>query len=115
MGKIGIYFFFFLIAFGFINCRNTKRTTICNQEILPSTFNSLSYLDFNGEFEFFDSFIANYEWNTHHITFHLNETSAVRFYVAPKYSVDIDLWLYSNNTRVEYIQVKKRKKKFKNT
>eukprot|EP01091_Cochliopodium_minus_P008899 TRINITY_DN2090_c0_g1_i1.p1 TRINITY_DN2090_c0_g1~~TRINITY_DN2090_c0_g1_i1.p1 ORF type:complete len:3438 (-),score=854.08 TRINITY_DN2090_c0_g1_i1:40-10353(-) len=95
----------FLFTFGNIICTNImERTIICDKVNLPTTFNSLSYLDFNGEFEIFDSFITSYDWMSHEISFKLNETSAVRFYVAPKDSVDIDLWLYLNTTPITYLQ-----------
>jgi len=96
----------FLISFAVMIGGNEieERTIICDKENLPTTFDSLSYLDFNGEFEMFDSFMANYGSMSHDISFKLNETSAVRFYVTPKYSVDIDLWLYVNSTPPVYIQ-----------
>jgi hypothetical protein len=69
----------------------------CRFEELPNTFDSLSYLGFNGEFHLQGEFRANFSEITHNINFTLTQPSVVRFYVAP-HAVDVDLWLFNRTS-----------------
>jgi len=69
----------------------------CQYERLPETLNSISYLDFNGEFHTHGEYFANFSARDQRINFVLNQQSAFRIYVAA-HDVDIDLWLYNTSS-----------------
>eukprot|EP01087_Luapelamoeba_hula_P002906 TRINITY_DN1271_c0_g1_i3.p1 TRINITY_DN1271_c0_g1~~TRINITY_DN1271_c0_g1_i3.p1 ORF type:complete len:3009 (-),score=261.11 TRINITY_DN1271_c0_g1_i3:1901-10927(-) len=71
-------------------------------ERLPNSLNTLSYLNLNKEFHFHGEFFVNFTEEKHQLYFELAEESAVRLYVAPHKTWDIDVYLF-NNASSQYI------------
>src|SRR5690242_11759105 len=68
-------------------------------EPLPTTFDTISYLGFDGELHLQGEYLVDFQTFMHDITFEIKQESVVRFYTA-KHEVDIDLWLYEVNNPV---------------
>eukprot|EP01133_Synstelium_polycarpum_P007915 gene7915-9294_t len=87
-----------LIASSFVANADSSLTSdeTCPYQPIPSTFDSITYLGFNQEFHFQNTFYNDFKQFTKEINFTLTQQSLFRFYVAP-HVVDVDLWLYKND------------------
>ena len=92
-GLIVVVLFASLIAFV---CAAPNVCTFNDRpESLPVNLDSISYLGLEKEFHTHGEYYVNFTAGSHDMNFTLTEESALRIYVAPHYSWDIDLYLYS--------------------
>lgn len=72
----------------------TFDTTSCIHEPLPTSLNTISYLNFNKEFHAQGQYLIDINQFEEEIFFKLDVQSVVRFYIAP-HEIDVDIWLYN--------------------
>jgi len=69
----------------------------CDLPFLPTSFNSVAFLEFNDEMHINQAFRINASSTSQMIDFELRHDSAIRFYVAP-HRIDFDLYLYTDES-----------------
>ena len=69
----------------------------CDLPSLPTSFNSVAFLEFNDEMHINQAFRINASSTSQMIDFELRHDSAIRFYVAP-HRIDVDLYLYTDES-----------------
>jgi len=91
---------------GYPNCQLEfdDRSTLCTAPLLPANLDNFEYLGFNGKVHIQDNFYIDIASASHTTTFTITQPSLFRVYTEP-HRVDVDLWLYTTNSKGELVNV----------